>query len=109
MKYATKVLYTCGPYGNFMDADGFLYEELISRCRRNLFQKKNTKLYNVTLKFSIAAGIEHGLRQPSTRAQQPPVSRFRFLPRRRDSFTLRTRITRSPWPPSSPCMTSVSR
>ena len=33
MKYATKVLYTCGPYGNFMDADGFLYEELISRCR----------------------------------------------------------------------------
>ena len=33
MKYATEVLYTCGPYGNFMDADGFLYEELISRCR----------------------------------------------------------------------------
>ena len=33
LNYGTEVLYTCGPYGNFLDAEGFLYEELISRCR----------------------------------------------------------------------------
>ena len=30
--YGTTVLYTCGPYGNFLDSDGFLYENLISTC-----------------------------------------------------------------------------
>ena len=30
--YGTSVLYTCGPYGNFLDSNGFLYEELISTC-----------------------------------------------------------------------------
>ena len=33
LNYGTEVLYTCGPYGNFLDAEGFLYEEMISRCR----------------------------------------------------------------------------
>ena len=33
LNYGTEVLYTCGPYGNFLDAEGFLYEELISTCR----------------------------------------------------------------------------
>ena len=30
--YGTSVLYTCGPYGNFLDSNGFLYEYLISTC-----------------------------------------------------------------------------
>ena len=30
--YGTSVIYTCGPYGNFLDNNGFLYEELISTC-----------------------------------------------------------------------------
>ena len=30
--YGTSVLYTCGPYGNFLDSNGFLYENLISTC-----------------------------------------------------------------------------
>jgi hypothetical protein len=34
-QYGTEVLYTCGPYGNFMAADGGLYEELVARCAWN--------------------------------------------------------------------------
>jgi hypothetical protein len=29
------VLYTCGPYGNFLTPDGTLYEELVARCAWN--------------------------------------------------------------------------
>ena len=33
--YATEAHYTCGPYGNFIDAAGELYETLVSVCSWN--------------------------------------------------------------------------
>ena len=33
--YETDILYTCGPYGNFLSPDGLLYEELVAVCAWN--------------------------------------------------------------------------
>ena len=33
--YDTDILYTCGPYGNFLSPDGLLYEELVAVCAWN--------------------------------------------------------------------------
>ena len=33
--YATEVLYTCGPFGNFQGQDGIKYAELVSTCAWN--------------------------------------------------------------------------
>jgi hypothetical protein len=33
--YETEILYTCGPYGNFLSEDGTLYEELVAECAWN--------------------------------------------------------------------------
>ena len=34
-EYGTKILYTCGPYGNFLSSQGDLYEELWATCEWN--------------------------------------------------------------------------
>ena len=33
--YETEIIYTCGPYGSFIDSDGQFYENQISRCEWN--------------------------------------------------------------------------
>lgn len=33
--YETDILYTCGPYGNFLGSDGLLHEELVATCAWN--------------------------------------------------------------------------
>ena len=33
--YETSIIYTCGPYGNFRNAEGQMYEELITECAWN--------------------------------------------------------------------------
>ena len=33
--YGSSVLYTCGPYGNFLSPEGDLYEELVAECAWN--------------------------------------------------------------------------
>ena len=33
--FATEVLYTCGPFGNFQDPEGYKYADLVSTCAWN--------------------------------------------------------------------------
>ena len=33
--YETEIIYTCGPYGSFIDSVGQFYENQISRCEWN--------------------------------------------------------------------------
>ena len=102
--YGTEVLFTCGPYGNFLDAEGFLYEELTSTCRFCPADLHSPFMMIRKHPF-FAAGTGPGRLQLLILVQPLPVSKFHFLRKKPDSSTWRILTTRSLWLPSSLCTT----